>query len=553
MRRVYSLVLAFIFIMSSSVLAKDIWVLSGASGKGTAPTDPISELWKAVERAERGDVIHVAAGTYNGKGGSGHWVIKVPNLTMVGGYSSDFSTRDPFKYHAILERAKDFKGDWTGLPEAIVAGDSHLDHSDFTLDGFVLNGESRNSYTSSGIQLAAPTYLGMLVQTNSKNTRIRNCILLNPAGDGIYCTWQGESNEIVNNFIINTMYSAIETRSAQPDSVILIKNNSIIYGWFYPSKGGHIGIFTGSNGKTIINNNVISFIQTEGGEDGYAVKNTFGNNNTEMKNNVFFSCSGGYYKYMDANRQSLVAWKKSDLDDLNDEEYMGDYMLADSGGNREANPGIKPDRDFAIKFANFLASEPGKLNMNLMNQWRNSLGLPLQAEPGSARANYAFAYPLGAVVPHLASDIPGVGVQLSGPFESYVSEPPQEKPLEYQEVPFAAFKKGGSNAAGMTGNPVTFKAGLGDVKTIFEISEVTSTDYICIMLMAPGATSTATRDIVYGYILKGSSADKDWKKLSPTKNKTWKNGVVIKGKVYDFKNKNYTYPVGVVIDSISTK
>ena len=78
----------------------------------------------------------------------------------------------------------------------------------------------------------------MCVQTNAADTKIRNCILLNPVGDGIYCTWQGKNNEIVNNFIVNTFYAAIETRSAQPDSVILIKNNTIVYGWSYPTMGG---------------------------------------------------------------------------------------------------------------------------------------------------------------------------------------------------------------------------------------------------------------------------------------------------------------------------
>ena len=63
-------------------------------------------MWKALSKSVRGDVIHVTAGTYNGKGGSGAFIVKVPNLTLAGGYNSDFSKRDPFKFFTIFLRVK---------------------------------------------------------------------------------------------------------------------------------------------------------------------------------------------------------------------------------------------------------------------------------------------------------------------------------------------------------------------------------------------------------------------------------------------------------------
>ncbi len=548
--RVIAVILALMSVFA--VGAKDYYVKAGASGRGNSPADAYDEVWKALEKAVRGDVVHVAQGIYNGKGGAGHFIIKVPNLTLVGGYNDDFTLRDPFKYKTILERSRDYKGDWTGLPEAIVAGDQHEDHSNFILDGFVLDGESRNSYTNDVVATKAPTYQGMCVQTNSPDTKIRNCILINPVGDGIYCTWQGQNNEITNNFIVNTFYSAIETRSAQPDSTILIKNNTIVFGWSYPSKGGAIGIFVGRLGTTIMDSNLIAFLQTEAGEDGMGVKNTFGNDTTVMKNNVFFSCVGGFYKYMDINKASLIVWKASEFDELNDEEYTSDYMLAESGGNREADPGIKPDRDFATKFANFVGSEPGKLNMDLMNQWRRSVGLPLQADPGSARQNYGFAYPRDAVVPNLVSTIPGVGARPDVEFAVYRSEAKAEA-LVYAQVDLKALKKGQPGAKGEAGRPISFMAGVGDSKSAFELAEAPRTDYTCVQLLMPGSSGTATTDFVYGYILKGSPASKVWDDWSKKKDKTWKTGIAIKGRAYDFKNQNYNYPVGIIIDDVSKK
>lgn len=532
--------------------AKDIYVKQGAAGKGSSPADPLDEIWKALEKAARGDVIHVAKGTYNGKGGAGHFIVKVPNLSLVGGYSEDFASRDPFKNLTILERARDFKGDWTGLPEAIVAGDQHEDHSGFTLDGFVLNGESRNSYADDVIALKAPSYRGMCVQTNSADTRIRDCILLNPLGDGIYCTWQGKGNEIVNNFIVNTFYAAIETRSAQPDSVILIKNNTIAYGWSYPTMGGAIGVFVGRLGTTIIDSNVFAFLQTEGEEDGIGVKNTFGNDSTVMKDNVFFSCVGGFYKYMDANKASLLVWKAKDFDDLNDEDLAGDFMLAESGGNREADPGLKPDKTFAAKFADFVASQPGKLNMDAMNEWRRSLGLPLQADPGSARKNYGFAYPLQAVLPGLVSSLPGVGARPDAAFASYKGEEAGPA-LAYVETELKSLKKGQPGAKGEPGRPIAFKAGVGDVKTTYELAEAPRADYACYQLLLPGATGTSTMDFVYGYFLKGSPAHKTFEDWIKKKDKTWKEGVSMKGRAFDFKNQSYGYPVGIIVDEVGKK
>lgn len=537
-----------IFAGSVTLTATDWYVKVGGAGRGSSPSEPVDAIWKAMDRAVRGDVIHVAAGTYNGKGGAGHFVAKVPNLTLVGGYNADFSKRDPFKNYTILERAKDYKGDWTGLPEGIIAGDG--DHSGLVVDGFVLNAESRNSYKDNVLALKAPSYPGMLIQTNSENIKIRNNILLNPVGSGIYSTWKGKDNEIVNNFIVNTLYTAIETRSAQPGSRILIKNNTIAYGWFYPSKGGHIGIFVGSQGQTVIEDNVFAFIQTEDDSSGFGVTNTFGNLDTEMKGNLFFSTSGGFYKYMDSDKKNLVVWKAGDLAELNDEFLAMDFMLNATGENREADPGLKPDKAFTSMFLGYQASVPGKLNMDALNQWRQTYGLPLQADASSARKNYAFAYPLAGVVPGLVSSIAGVGARPLTTWGVYKSESVTSEALNYQTVAFDDFKKGGPKAKGNTGTPVAVKGGMGDAKTNYEVASAPKSDYLCYQITRPGATSATTRDVIHIYILKGSPAQKAWDTYFRKRGDYFAEGLTFKGRAYDFTNQSYTYPVGIIVDEI---
>ena len=94
-------------------------------------------------------------------------------------------------------------------------------------------------------------------------------------------------------------------------------------------------------GTTILDSNVFAFLQTEADEDGIGVKNTFGNDTTVMKNNVFFSCVGGFYKYMDKNKANLIVWKAKDFNDLNDEDLAENYMLAESGGEPRGEPGYQ--------------------------------------------------------------------------------------------------------------------------------------------------------------------------------------------------------------------
>ncbi len=547
--RIQCLVLFLVFATGSILSAADVYVKAGATGKGTKDA-PYGQLWKAVDRAMRGDVIHIAAGSYNGKGGSGCFTVKVPNLTIAGGYDAEFKERNPFKNLTILERAKDYKGDWTGLGKGIITSKINVDCSGIIIDGLVLNSASRNSYYADGKLNPKGSWKGELVSVSAKNIKIRNCTLLNPYGNGIYCTWQGEENEVTNCFVINTFYCAISTRSAQPDSIIRIANNTVVFCWFQPGKGGAMLTFVGNQGQTIIENNIMAFAQTEDSA-GYAVSNEFGNEDTIMKNNVFFQCQGGYYKYMDDDKKNLLVWKKEDLDDLNEEAE--DYMLDEAEGNAEDDPKLMPDKGYFEKFANTVASKPGKLKMDSMNQWRRTLGLPLQAEAGTARKNWGMEYPVKSVVPNLVSKLKGRGVQAAGPFKDYKSAAAAAPEADYKEAAFDTFKKGTPTSKAYADVAVTFKAGMGNKQMSFLLKKAPKADYICFQLIKSG-DKVPTRNYVYGYILKGSPAEKAWNKLYKKRDKyNKKGGIVIKGRATYLGNDSYSFPVGVIVDVVSKK
>jgi len=96
---------------------------------------------------------------------------------------------------------------------------------------------------------------------------------------------------------------------------------------------------------------------------------------------------------------------------------------------------------------------------------------------------------------------------------------------------------------------VVFKAGLGTSATSWFLKAAPREDYACVRLLLPGETD-ATRKYVFGYLLKGSAAEKDWAKLLKKKDVLNKEGITIKGTAYYIGTENYEYPVGVIIDEV---
>ena len=47
---------------TGNLWAKDIYVRAGSEGNAGTIKEPYKDLWKAVDKALRGDVIHVSAG-----------------------------------------------------------------------------------------------------------------------------------------------------------------------------------------------------------------------------------------------------------------------------------------------------------------------------------------------------------------------------------------------------------------------------------------------------------------------------------------------------------
>ena len=101
-----------------SLPAKDIFV-SFSKGKNKNPgtkTAPYKNLWKALAVAKNNDIIHIAEGIYPGKMKCGWFKIEKP-VSLIGGYSADFSQRDPVKFKTMFQPRNEHNDN--GVPEYI--------------------------------------------------------------------------------------------------------------------------------------------------------------------------------------------------------------------------------------------------------------------------------------------------------------------------------------------------------------------------------------------------------------------------------------------------
>ena len=86
---------------ATTAAAADIYVsLETGKNKNEGTKEaPLKNLWKALENAKDGDTIHLAEGIYPGKMKQ-NWFLIDKAVSILGGYSKDFSERKPLEPHA---------------------------------------------------------------------------------------------------------------------------------------------------------------------------------------------------------------------------------------------------------------------------------------------------------------------------------------------------------------------------------------------------------------------------------------------------------------------
>jgi hypothetical protein len=198
---------------------------TGAKGDGSRER-PFHDPWVAIRRAEPGDTIHIAAGSYYGRLDRSSWIIEAPKITVLGGYSRDFTTRTPWQTPSVL-------GAYSGYEYArennLIGGRGT--HDDLVLDGLCFDSAGRNQYPEqegAGIG-RMPRMDGPIASFNGDRVTIRNCVFTNSASGGVELS--GSSSRFENNLLINIIGPSmlgLRSRTQVIEKPIVVRGNSFV-------------------------------------------------------------------------------------------------------------------------------------------------------------------------------------------------------------------------------------------------------------------------------------------------------------------------------------
>lgn len=392
---------------SGQAEARD-WYVSINRGKGKKGTKekPAKELANIIAKLLPGDIVHIAEGTYLGKGDNGTHIITVP-VSIIGGYSDDFSKRDPWGKHRTVFSGDNKSKNYQMTP-ALKIDLMKVSPRDgypgkILVDGLILDHGARNRYRSEKnlllIRKANPKTgqnpspeSGALVISASKNgmfdktpwdITVQNTIVMNSAptmGAMSISGYKRSKIAIRNNLVINNTGTGIYVGSKFAGKkydpvgpVFTIENNTVLFTWKHdPIAQSYSGnaIDFDQSVRATVKNNVFAFA------DRHIVHNPR-STTVLLKNNVM---TGNVdTAYLEFNT-------KIALDDIEDEP---DFIHEDSEGNlaKVVKPPIA--KEWLAHYGSRVLVDRNKAEANISasatraNEVRSMLGMNLRAGKAS--------------------------------------------------------------------------------------------------------------------------------------------------------------------------
>lgn len=379
MRGVGRVVLGLSLLLAAAGVAeaRDWFVRAGAAGDGSQAS-PFGDPWEALAKCESGDVVHIAAGRYTGRLQTGQWTIPFDNIQVLGGYSPDWSARDPWTYHAELvydRTAKNWPKDarlWINVQGC-------------TIDGLVIDAREQNEYEESAGKGRRPKSLdvGDAALRATHPVTVRNCVFVNTGREAIVCA---PGSVLENNLFCNTCDSAVKVRGPENAAVTTINQNTFVWSWCdrAPGSGRYSGAGVHMTGPAKITGNIFAHC------DNNAIYCSIKPKRSSVENNVFFM-------NLWSNFKMFIEGRDVPVDDAS-MELLEECGLKGCDDNEVLNPGLPLDAAWLDGAARRTAGQPGKVVMDDWNKLRQSLGLPLHGTGGAAASGIAPAYPLAAAM-----------------------------------------------------------------------------------------------------------------------------------------------------------
>ena len=238
-----------------------VWYVSQGTGsnrnEGTRE-NPLKNIQKAVDLAASGDVVYVAEGNYYGLLNCGY--IKVnKGVSIIGGYSADFSERDFLKYRTYIQPTATSNG--TAQGQGTVQINVLQSGTLVELDGLIMDRGNSVAYDlrgegqPAGVETAMMCPIGtagtgapgvpedrihttesaiVCINTGSRcDVTIRNCAFLNGPNFGLLGSTFGTKVTVDNCIFVNIRMAAVELRgaSATTNSQTVFTHNTVLFTW----------------------------------------------------------------------------------------------------------------------------------------------------------------------------------------------------------------------------------------------------------------------------------------------------------------------------------
>lgn len=391
----FSALVAAVLLSASVAHARD-WYVSASRGKGKKATKdkPAKDMGNIASMVAAGDVVHIAQGTYLGRGESGSVKFTVP-VSVIGGYDEAFAKRDPWGAHRTILAGNNMTKNYTVEPTLYYDLSKYTgDASAITVDGVIVDMGARNRYADDKqlklIPMANPKTganpspgLGAMVIRVSKSGKfdagprweitVRNCVVINHYGNQGALSVSGFKgskitldNNIVAQFSGVGLFIGSKFQGKDSFPQFNVTNNTVLFAWDSGFSQGFNISFDNAT-QAVVRNNVFAF------SDIYAVNNERGAKNLLLADNIITGARKA--DYVEGNT-------RMDVGNMEDE---AERLHGDSGGNITDKIVVPVSKEFATAYGSRVVVDREKAEADVKasnsdaNTLRGMLGLPLQA------------------------------------------------------------------------------------------------------------------------------------------------------------------------------
>ena len=403
---------------AASLCGADFYV-SQAIGKKKGPGTkeaPFKAIFDAMKKAQPGDTIHMAEGTYTGKMGASEIVIEKP-VTIIGGYSKDFSARDVTKYPTLIQ-PKNEKNDTKGLAVLMLKLPNGKG-PDMVIDGIIIDQSYMNSYhdvkgkpegVETGMWLEPPAKGSKDKFASAKsysiysptagryegNIIVRNCIISNSGNFGINIWLYKGTVKILNNIFVACRMESCEVScsNAQAGAVECeFANNTVLFTWSRTSEMTDMGYgfrciskVTSNIHHNVFGLNVFAGVGNDKGDPK--------SKKIKLDNNVFFLNKIADVTVVKSPSILKLNVGSEEFEDMSDfpgmESVEGNVALKDPGAFKDAL-----NKAYLEAFLNASYSEKTDYNENSpANVFRAAMGMNKVGTIQTKVSMYGNRYPL---------------------------------------------------------------------------------------------------------------------------------------------------------------